>query len=59
MKKPRKKPTIKLYPPDPNDPRSKGITAKLIGNTIWVDMGTEWIHKEPRPARPIPDEDRR
>ena len=49
---------IKFYPPDPNDSRSKGIKAKLIApDVIWVEIGPEWVHKEPRPAPPISDDD--
>jgi len=48
---------IKFYPPDPNDPRSKGVTAKLVAkNLIWVEIGPEFSH-EPRPAPPISDDD--
>ena len=52
-----KKPTIRLLPRDPNDPRSKGITAKQVGNMIWIDIGPEWMLKEPRPAPPMKRDD--
>ena len=50
----------KVPPQDPDDPRFKGTTVKLIGkNQIWVEAGPECVHKEPRPGRSIPEEDRR
>lgn len=50
----------KVRLPDPNDERFKGVKITVIGkNQIWVEAGPECVHKEPKPGRPIPDEDRR
>lgn len=53
-----KKSTLKVHLPEPGDARYRGVRVKVLGNTIWVEMGPECVHKEPRPARPIPEEDR-
>ena len=51
---------VKWIPPDPNDPRFKHIKVIAVtGNRIEVEVAPEWCHKEPRPGRPIPPEDRR
>jgi hypothetical protein len=51
---------VKWFPPDPNDPASKGVKIIAInGNRIEIELGPECCHKEPRQGRPIPPEDRR
>lgn len=46
--------------PDPSDERFKGIKFVVDPqrNRIWVEAGPECVHKEPRPGRPIPGEDK-
>ena len=50
---------LKWLPPDPADERFKDVKITIIGKRIWVEPGPECVHKEPKPGRPIPDEDRR
>ncbi len=45
--------------PDPNDERYKGLKIEIFGKQIWIEVGRDFMHQEPRPGRPIPDEDRR
>jgi hypothetical protein len=50
----------KLLPVDPADERFKHV--KLVAeyrNQFWFEAGPECVHKEPKPGRPIPDEDKR
>lgn len=50
----------KWFPPDPKDPSSKYVKViKITGNRLEISIDPGWIHKEPKPGRPIPPEDRR
>jgi hypothetical protein len=49
----------KVRQPDPGDERFKGVKITVIGNQIWVEAGPECVHDQPKPGRPIPEEDRR
>lgn len=55
---PEREPAFKVRLPEPGDLRYKGTKVRVMGNLIWVELGPEWVHKEPRPGRPIPEEDR-
>lgn len=47
---------IKLHPPDPNDPLSKGVVVRLIAeNVIYIEVPEREL--EWRPGRPIPEAD--
>lgn len=55
----KRKSALKVYPPSPDDERYKGVKVRVFGNVLWIDFGPHFVHKEPRPARPIPPEDLR
>ena len=51
---------VKWITPGPNDPLYKGVKIiSMIGNRIEIEAGPECCHKEPKPGRLIPPEDRR
>lgn len=57
-----KQPTLKVRIPALGEERYgeryKGAKVRVFGTVVWVEPGPGFILKEPRPARPIPEQDR-